>query len=221
MIRVCKNCNSRVENSTVYCPVCGKRLESGEKTGNSDGFFRKIFSFIHLFVSAFFDPISFYRQSPAFAAQTYFIIPGVFWLLFFGDIVVEKLRLGYFNPLRGLIVFLICIFLAVFLYAVSVAVVYYSAKFSAGDCEIQKIIKTAGAAHFLPAVIVFFGFISDLVFNTGSYSLSLTGLVMLFVPYFLMTSELNRKKSFMTYLPTAVVGLIYLIFISFVCGLKF
>lgn len=221
MSRLCENCRSTIEMNTVYCPVCGKRLEPNNQKKEHKNFFINILSFIHLFISAFFDPISFYRKNTTFPLYTYFVIPAAFYIFFFAGIISEKISLGYFGAGKAAIVFLLSILLSVFLYAVNISTIYYSAKFSTVDIDILKIIKAVGAGYFLPALLAFIGFILNISFKIAFLSISLTSLIATFVPYYIITSEINRKKDIMTYVPTIVVGLINMILVSLIYGLKF
>ena len=111
--------------------------------------------------------------------------------------------------------------MSVFLYAVNISTIYYSAKFSTVDIDILKIIKAVGAGYFLPALLAFIGFILNISFKIAFLTISLTSLIATFVPYYIITSEINRKKDIMTYVPTIVVGLINMILVSLIYGLKF
>ena len=119
-------------------------------------------------------------------------------------------------------IFLFCgIILSVLCFAANIAVALQSSKFSAGDADVMKIIKTVGAGYFIPSVISVIGFISNVAFGAGGYALSFSALVFSFIPYYLATSELNRKNKLMTWLPSVVSGLVNIIIAALVYGLKF
>lgn len=221
MSRICEHCQNRITENTVYCPVCGKILEERSKKKEPKNILDTVLSYIHLLISAFFEPMAFYKKTSGLSLKPYIIIPAAFYLLFFGNVISEKYMLGYFTELKAFLVFLGTILISAFLYAASVCVIFYSSKFSSGETDIIKITKTVGAGYFIPSIFAFFGFIFNIIFNFGSFSLPLAGLIFLLIPYYMITSELNKKNHIMTFIPTIITGLLNIIFISLIYGMKF
>lgn len=217
MNRVCKHFNSEASAENVYCPVCGKRLEDKKETAVA----KTVFSKAETFVSAFFDPISFYRKAADEQWLPSLIFPGVFYLFFFSGVIAEKTIIGCFSALWCVLWLFVSVILSVMLFAANAVIAIKSSEFAAGDADGAKIIKTLGAGYFLPAVLSVLGFISNVFFASGGFGLSYFAFVSVFVPFYLTTSELNRKNRFMTYFPTVVAGLVSIIISALIYGLKF
>lgn len=221
MNRTCECCGTPLSDEDKSCPVCGKTNEIGTADNGFGNFRIKTLSFIQTSASAFFDPISFYKKSADLPLLPNLITPTAFYLLFFGGIVTEKFTLGYFTSLKTFLIFLGMIPLSAFLLLVSVSIAFYSSKYSSANSDILKIIKTVCAGYAVPSVFAFFGFLFGIVFGFSSYSLLFTGQILTLVPLYLLTSELNRKKKTMTFIPTVAAGIINIVFSSLVFGLKF
>lgn len=221
MNRVCTHCRSVADAENVYCPVCGKRLEenTGKKKGND--FLSSVLGTVKTFTEAFFEPMSFYRKAADEKLVLPLVFPAVFYIFFFSGIIAEKTLLGYFSAVKC-VIFLFCgIILSAVCFAANIAVAFQSSKFSAGDADIMKIIKTVGAGYFIPSLVSVIGFITNIAFGAGGYALSFSALVFSFIPYYLATSELNRKNKLMTWLPTVVSGLVNIIIAALIYGLTF
>ena len=221
MNRVCTHCHSIADAENVYCPVCGKRLEENTEKKKGSDFLSSVLTNIKTLTAAFFEPMSFYRKAGEEKLVLSLVFPAIFYIFFFSGIVAEKTVLGYFSAVKC-VIFLFCgIILSVLCFAANIAVALQSSKFSAGDADVMKIIKTVGAGYFIPAIFSVIGFISNVAFGAGGYALSFSAIVFSFIPYYLATSELNRKNKLMTWLPTVVSGLVNIIIAALVYGLKF
>ena len=221
MSRTCEYCGTMLTNGEKSCSICGKTNETKTSDNGVGNFCFKTVSFLKLSVSAFFEPIPFYKKSSDMSLLPHCIISAVFYLLFFGGIVTEKLMLGYFSVLKASLIFLGMIPLSAFLFLAAVSTAFYSAKYSSGEADVLKIVKTLSAGYFIPSFFSFFGLLFGVIFEFSAYSLLFTGQILTLVPFYLLTAELNRKKRIMTFLPTVALGVINTVFSSLVFGLKF